>query len=183
MTKRERKPHDDRRRQEICERLAGGESLARICRDEHMPSEPSVYRWLLKMPDFALAYEVARLRQGDRFADEVVEIADTPVIGTKTVKKANGVEIVEGDMIEHRRLQVDARKWAAGKLNGKYSDKVRNEVSGPGGAPIQTRRVELDEPLSFDCLTLDEMRAFRDLTRKVQSHNDMDGNWRKVATH
>ncbi len=34
-------------------------------------------------------------------------------------------------MIEHRRLQVDARKWYAGKLRPKvYGDKIQQEHSG-----------------------------------------------------
>jgi hypothetical protein len=35
---------------------------------------------------------------------------------------------------EDRRIAIDARKWAAGKLNGKYSDKVKH-VGGDDGDP------------------------------------------------
>jgi hypothetical protein len=31
---------------EICERLASGESLAAICRDERMPSRKVVHEWI-----------------------------------------------------------------------------------------------------------------------------------------
>jgi hypothetical protein len=38
------------------------------------------------------------------------------MIGTETITKANGdVRTIVGDMIEHRRLQVDTRKWALSK--------------------------------------------------------------------
>ena len=49
------------------------------------------------------------LRQADVLFDEMLHIADTPVVGLKTITKASGVETVEGGMIEHRRLQIDAR--------------------------------------------------------------------------
>lgn len=59
-------------------------------------------------------------------AAEIIKIADTPVVGIKKKTNEKGeVETTEGDMIEHRRLQVDARKWAASKLAPKkYGDKL-----------------------------------------------------------
>jgi hypothetical protein len=53
-----------------------------------------------------------------------------PVYETKTVS---------ADMIERARLQVDARKWLLARLASKtYGDRVSQEVSGPGGAAIQS---------------------------------------------
>lgn len=76
-------------------------------------------------------------------ADEIVAIADEPMMGAKTTRKANGdVETVEGDMIEHRKLRVDARKWTAAKLRPrKYGELVRQEHSGPDGGSIQFEKV------------------------------------------
>lgn len=58
--------------------------------------------------------------------DQILEISDRPVIGTKTITKGNGeVQIIEGD-IEHRRLQIDARKWMLAKALPKIcGDKVQ----------------------------------------------------------
>jgi hypothetical protein len=45
-------------------------------------------------------------------------------------------------MIEHRRLQVDARKWIAAKLKPKkYGDKQQTEVTGADGGPLQITEV------------------------------------------
>jgi hypothetical protein len=45
--------------------------------------------------------------------------------GTKTVVKATGTETTTGDMIEHRRLQIDARKWILSKALPKvYSERL-----------------------------------------------------------
>jgi len=58
------------------------------------------------------------------------------MIGMKTkINEKGEAEIVEGDMIEHRRLQVDARKWMLAKmLPKKYGD--RTTLAGDPGAPL-----------------------------------------------
>jgi hypothetical protein len=108
----------------ICQRLAEGESLVAICRDVEMPSQRTVYLWLAQDEEFRKRYDEARTYQAETYFDQVAEIAKTPMIGEKSVTKADGsVEIMRGDMIEHRRLQVDALKWMAGKLRPKkYGD-------------------------------------------------------------
>ena len=126
----------------ICERLSCGESLRSICRDQDSPGLSTVFKWLATVPDFREQYAHAREAQAEALFDEIIEIADTPQIGQKTVSKATGVEITEADMIEHRRLQVDARKWIASKLAPKkYGDKITQEVTGANGGPILTKDV------------------------------------------
>ena len=119
----------------ICERIAGGESLRTICADEDMPSQVSVFKWLGKSDDLAKQYARARELQADAIFDEVLHIANTPVVGEKRKINADGtIEVTEGDMIEHRRLQIDARKWMAGKLRPKvYGDKLELHGAGPNG--------------------------------------------------
>ncbi len=104
-----------------------------ICEDAHMPNIVTVYRWLqnAEREDFRNAYIRAREKQADTLADQILTISNTPVIGIKKITKGESVEIVEGDMIEHRRLQIDARKWLAAKLRPKkYGEKVDVEHSG-----------------------------------------------------
>ena len=75
--------------------------------------------------------------QADVIFDEMLDIADTPVVGLKTTSKPTGVETVEGDMIDHRRLQIETRKWLLGKMAPKkYGDKHIHEHGGPEGGPI-----------------------------------------------
>lgn len=45
---------------EICERLASGEPLAKICRDEHMPERVTVHEWRKGDEAFSLRYAYAR---------------------------------------------------------------------------------------------------------------------------
>lgn len=121
----------------ICERLADGESLRSICRDEAMPSTSTVCKWLGKNADFAEQYARARELQADALFDDILDIADK---GAKAL-----------DAAEDRRIQIEARKWMAGKLKGKYSDKVKHVGGDEGDAPIQfaTKAVDLtDEQLA-----------------------------------
>lgn len=129
----------------ICSRLAEGDSLRAICRDDDMPSVGTVCRWLTQNEAFQEQYTSAREIQAETFADELVLIADTPLIGTKTKTVGDKVETIEGDMIEHRRLQVDTRKWVAARLlPKKYGDKL-----AVGGSkemdPIKTEDVSDNE--------------------------------------
>lgn len=130
---------------EICDRIATGESLRGICNEDGMPAQSTVFKWLGTHKAFSEQYARAREAQADALADEILHIADTPVMGQKTVSKATGVEISEGDMIEHRRLQVDARKWLAGKLAPKkYSEKLMNVHTGEDGGPVQIEHIATD---------------------------------------
>ena len=124
---------------EICSRLADGRSLRSICRDDDMPHMSTVFLWLGKYPEFSEQYARARETQADALFDEALDIADTPQLGVKTVTKPGGVvEKTEGDMIEHRRLQIETRKWIAGKLRPKkYGDRTQLEHTGRDGGPIQ----------------------------------------------
>ena len=133
----------------ICERLALGESLRSVCKDAEMPGQSTVFRWLAANTDFREQYARARDLQADTIFDQILDIADTPQIGVKTTTKASGVETTEGDMIEHRRLQIDARKWMAGKLAPKkYGDKIehtgRLEVTDLSDAQLDAKLAALE---------------------------------------
>lgn len=120
----------------ICKQLADGKSLRETCEGDGMPSEATVRSWALDdIQGFAAQYARAREIGYERLADEILRIADTPEVGIKTTTKASGVETVEGDMIEHRRLRVDARKWMLAKmLPKKYGEKL--ELSGDKNNPL-----------------------------------------------
>jgi hypothetical protein len=106
----------------ICERLADGESLRSICRDQHMPTKGCVFRWLSDNKDFADQYTRAREAQADSHIDDIVDIADD-----------------KGLDPNDKRIRIDARKWSAGKMRPKkYGDKVAVVGGGAGDAPIQT---------------------------------------------
>ena len=72
----------------------------------------------------------------DKMAEDILKIADTPVDGdTIKIYKDGGKEITKSDMVNHRRLQIEARKWLLSKVAPKkYGDKL--ELSGDEKAPL-----------------------------------------------
>jgi hypothetical protein len=127
----------------ICSRIGDGESLRHICANEDMPDRSTVLRWVIANEEFRDQYARAREFQADKLFDEILIIADTPMIGEKTKVMPDGkTETIKGDMIEHRRLQVDARKWMAARLAPKkYGDRVTNELIGDKDNPLVSHHV------------------------------------------
>src|SRR5271168_2032411 len=74
---------------EICNRIADGESLRAICENADMPHKATVFRWLLaeQHKDFCNQYIRARDIQADVLFDEIHQITDTQQKGAKTVRK------------------------------------------------------------------------------------------------
>lgn len=116
---------------EICERIAQGEPLRQICRDEHMPGWVTVYEWLKKYDDFAEHFARARELGHDAIAEEALEIANTPLMGEEFEEDGEKVKIKRSDMLGHRKLQIETRlkllaKWSPKK----YGDRQQVEMSG-----------------------------------------------------
>lgn len=127
---------------DICARLATGEPLVKICRDEHMPGTSTVYRWLAAHEPFRDMYARAREDQADTLADEILDIADEDpaVVFEKEHTSSGELEVarVDSAAVNHQRLRIDARKWIASKLKPrKYGEKVTQEHVGPNDGPIQ----------------------------------------------
>lgn len=116
--------------QEICSRLANGESLRSICKAEHMPERITVLGWAVQPNHpFFNQYANARDIQADSMADDIVDIADDGTNDFYVGKEAR--PIVDAEHINRSRLRVDARKWIASKLKPKkYADKIQNEIYG-----------------------------------------------------
>ena len=114
---------------EICQRMAAGESLRRICTADHMPNEATVRAWALDdvqgfYPQYARAVELRAMR----WSEEILDIADD---GTND--RPDGK--TDTDHINRSRLRVDTRKWLLSKVLPKvYGDKLQH--TGEGGGPV-----------------------------------------------
>jgi hypothetical protein len=94
--------------QEICYRLANGESLLSICRTEGFPSNFVVWKWRKKHPEFDAAYVEARTAQAEHFADELIDIADDP-------------RNIDSNFNAWSRLRLSERKWSVERIMHKDS--------------------------------------------------------------
>lgn len=109
---------------EICVRIAEGESLRKICKDDKMPSLVTVWKWLNNSEELTKQYARAREEQAETFVDEIQEISDAKIPLDAFGKIDNGA-------VNQARLRVDSRKWIASKLKPKkFGDftKVQAEV-------------------------------------------------------
>lgn len=92
---------------EICERIALGESLRKISADERMPSLRTIMNWRATNESFMQQYAHAKEDQAETYEEMMLETAKQE----KDVARA--------------RLIVDTMKWTASKLKPKkYGDKV-----------------------------------------------------------
>jgi hypothetical protein len=115
----------------ICEYLVEGKSLRWVTNQAEMPKATTLFRWLDE--DLAFREQYARAKQMglELQGEDIIDIADTPMIGQRLKKKADGtVEQIAGDNVERSKLRVDARKWVLSKLlPKKYGDKLIAPVS------------------------------------------------------
>lgn len=117
---------------EICSRIAGGESLVSICKDEDMPERQTVYRWLFDDEHKFLSdrYAEARKIQAETLADELFDIADDASNDWMERKGKDGESIgwqLNGEHYQRSRLRVDTRKWYLSKVLPKFADKQQIE--------------------------------------------------------
>lgn len=126
----------------ICERLAKGESLRSVCRDEGMPVEATVRGWALDDREgFSAQYARAREFQAHAIADELLEIADDGsndwmALHAKGDNASLGWEL-NGEHVQRSRLRSDTRKWLLSKMLPKlYGDKLTH--AGDPDQPVVT---------------------------------------------
>lgn len=130
----------------ICSRIASGESLRRICKDEGMPDKATVFRWLLnKVSDFDTfrdQYALSRQMQAECLADEIMDIADDG--SNDYLEDDESFVKFNAEAVARSRLRVDTRKWYLSKVLPKFKDK-------PEEVPItQPIHIEIVNPYASD---------------------------------
>lgn len=117
----------------VCMRIAEGESLRMVCRDEAMPDKSTILRWIGRHEDFRDQYARAKEIGIESLAEELFEIADdgtndwmelTDSEDNKYGYKANG------EHIQRSKLRIDTRKWYLSKIvPKKYGDRIQQDVT------------------------------------------------------
>lgn len=127
----------------ILVRLASGETLRGICRDDGLPAEATVRLWAVEdrkadgdAEGFATRYARARDIGLDCMADELLEIADDGRNDWVERQGEGQSEMVpDHDHIARSRLRVDTRKWMLSKLVKRFGD--RTILAGDDETPLQ----------------------------------------------
>jgi hypothetical protein len=105
--------------EELLSRLVLCDSgLEGVCKADDMPGLRTVFRWINDDAEFRQEYMRAREMAGEVQACRAMQAA------------------INADDPQKARLEYDARKWAAGKLHGKwYGDKLIH--AGDDEAPVR----------------------------------------------
>ncbi len=127
---------------EICRRLAEGESVNRICKDEAMPCRATVITWALGQVEAAKAggfpdkYALARMVQQELLADEIHDIADD---SARDVIDDDGKKTVDHEHIQRSKLRVDTRKWYLSAIVPRF--KPKSELGFDPNTPLKANMI------------------------------------------
>ncbi|ATI84294.1 DNA packaging protein [Salmonella enterica subsp. enterica] len=115
----------------ICLRLAEGESLRSVCRDDGMPSKQAVLRWLARNESFRAQYVRAKEEGAEAIAEELFDIADDGTNDWMEKLDKDGEAIgyqLNGEHVQRSKLRIDTRKWYLSKIMPKkYGDHIQHE--------------------------------------------------------
>lgn len=108
----------------ICEKIASGGLITKICKEPGMPSYPVLCQWRRKYPDIDMQLEEARKARAEFRADEVMELIDE----------------VDEDNVDTIRVKAELGRWGAGVDDGRFSPKAKIEanISAPTQIIVQT---------------------------------------------
>jgi hypothetical protein len=101
---------------EICVRLAQGQSMSKVCKSKDMPHIATVWRWLNEKQEFHDKYMRAKEEGAEADADRIEEIAEGVLTGEYGPQEA--------------RVAMDAYKWTAGKKKPKkYGERIQQDIN------------------------------------------------------
>ncbi len=119
----------------ICARLANGEPLTQICRDDNMPAVRTVSDWKTAHKEFSAAFACARDEGYDVIAADCLDIADET--GNDTIYGEHGAR-ANTEWISRSKLRIETRL----KLLARWDPKRYGEKLAIGGAgdlpPVQS---------------------------------------------
>ena len=115
----------------LCERIAEGESVNSICRDEDMPCKATFFNWLNNHSTFLDKYTRAKELGAEAIAEDMFEIADDGKNDWMQKLNSDGDPIgvqLNSEHVQRSKLRIDTRKWYLSKiLPKKYGDKLNLE--------------------------------------------------------
>ncbi len=116
--------YSDQIADEIVRRIAAGDPLAKICREEGI-GRTTVYAWREAHPEFSERFARARLIGFDAIAEDALEIADEQ----------------RGDPVRDK-LRVWTRFQLLAKWDPKrYGERVATEITGANGGPVKVEEI------------------------------------------
>lgn len=138
---------------EILDRICEGELVTYILqkgkRPDNYPSPSTFFEWVQEDEKRAELYAHARAVGIEREVDEIKAIADEPLFFEEeeytTNEKGERVLVKVTKKLNHQQKaqMIDARKWRAGKMSGKYANRATVDLN-------QNKRVSIVLDLGTD---------------------------------
>lgn len=132
---------------EMIDRIASGECLIDICKEEHMPSPITWYSWFTRLPGLPERYAAARRAWSNFHAELCISIADDDsndtMIGTNI--KGDAVEMSNNAAVPRADLRIKTRiKLASIYCSSIHGDRKRIEnLNIPKNATLATKLDEI----------------------------------------
>lgn len=136
---------------EFCLRIATSiRGVTRICEeDDDMPAEGSIYRWLIRFPDFREKYARAKDYQCDARFEGLSDIAADGRNDWMERLAFNGGAPgweLNGESVNRSKLRIDVEKWALSKLMPKkYADNQKIDLTAVVDTNVKQQAVLLAE--------------------------------------
>lgn len=122
---------------EICLKITNGATLRKSL-DESSIAYDTFFRWIDEDESKSKQYARATELRAEAMAEELLSIADNPMEGVTTkILSDGGVEETKADMIQHRKLMIDSRKWLMSKMfPKKYSERIQSDITVKQEQPL-----------------------------------------------
>lgn len=131
----------------ICDLLTQGMSLRKICQSDEFPNASTVYVWLDRFPSFAERYVRAREAATEDMLEDILAIADDPKIE-----------------VQDKRVRIDTRKWAMGKLKPKkYGEKQIVDIGNKDGEALEIKSTADNAALALQLAEALRVAGMKDL--------------------
>jgi hypothetical protein len=161
--------------------IAQGYTLRQIANLKGMPGMNLMLKWYAEKPEFRQRIEKAKTELVERFAEDILDIADDASNDYMVRIARNGEEVksLDHDNVNRSKLRIETRKWLMSKLRPERSgdnmriDKKVDIVARVEAMTPQQRIARADQLLEMG-------RQFLPLLEKVeaaaQAEEDEDGN-------
>jgi len=107
----------------IIDLIEEGGSIRSILKRPDTVGTKTFYKWLEASEELQERYKNATKKRADNIFEEMLEIADKQSADMEVNDR--GEHVINHNVINRSRLQIDTRKWMLGKLNPtKYGDKL-----------------------------------------------------------
>ena len=112
---------------EICERIANGESVRAILKDDNLPAFNTFLIWIGENEAKSKQYERSMQMRAEVLFEETLEIADD---SSNDIEYGENGQRMNTEYVQRSRLRVDTRKWFLSKLNPKkFGDKLQTDIT------------------------------------------------------